>query len=157
MTVTADGETKLSEQEQERDQQTETANERQGKKRKSLPTCKAKSRRKLRSEASSHQPDCNERMKQCWPKAKTLNIADYVSIKIDKVGKTPLHPNVLIGEILAFENDYAKVACKFGIISTLISPARLVKCQATNVVISKDKNMTFTKHANWQTVSFYLL
>ena len=29
--------------------------------------------------------------------------------------------------------DYANVACKLGIISTLISPARLVKCQATNI------------------------
>ena len=145
MKVTEDAQSKLCEQEQERDQQTETANEREGKKRKSSPTCEAKSRKKLRSEASSHQTDYNERMKKCRPKAKTLNIGDYVCIKIDKVDKTPLHPNVLIGEILAFENDYAKVACKFGIISTLISPARLVKCQATNIVISKDKSITFTK------------
>ena len=59
--------------------------------------------------------DYNERMKKSRPKAETLNVGDYVSIKIDKVDKTPLHPNILIGEILAFENDYAKVACKFGI------------------------------------------
>ena len=50
-----------------------------------------------------------------------------------------------MGEIIAFENEYAKVACKFGIITTLISPARLVKCQATNIKISKDKEITFTK------------
>ena len=67
-------------------------------------------RKKSRSEASSYQTDYNERMKKCRPKAKTLNIGDYVCIKTDKADKTPLHPNVLIGEILAFENDYAKVA-----------------------------------------------
>lgn len=129
----------------EEDHQTETANEIEGRKRKSSPTCEAESRKRMRTEANSNQVDYNERMKKSRQKAKTLNIGDYVSIKIDKVDKTPLHPNVLIGEILAFENDYAKVACKFGIISTLISPARLVKCQATNIVISKDKSITFTK------------
>ena len=129
----------------EEDHQTETANEIEGRKRKSSPTCEAESRKRMRTEANSNQVDYNERMKKSRQKAKTLNIGDYVSIKIDKVDKTPLHPNVLIGEILAFENDYAKVACKFGIISTLISPARLVKCQATNIVISKDKSKTFTK------------
>ena len=146
MKVTVDDETKLSEEEeQEKDQEPQTANATKGMKRKSSSTCEAESRKKMRGEANSHQMDYNEKMKNSRPKAKTLNIGDYVSIKIDKVDKTPLHPNVLIGEILAFENDYAKVACKFGIISTLISPARLVKCQATNIVISKDKNITFTK------------
>ena len=96
--------------------------------------------------ALSYSSNKSTNFRPSRPKAKTLNIGDYVSIKIDKVDKMPRHPNVLIGEILAFENDYAKVACKFGIISTLISPARLVKCQATNIVIiSKDKNITFTK------------
>ena len=84
-------------------------------------------------------------MKKSRQDAQALNIGDYVSIKIDPVDKTPFHPNVLMGEIVAFENEYAKVACKFGLISTLISPARLVKCQATNMQISKDKVITFTK------------
>ena len=146
MKVTVDDETKLSEEEeQEKDQEPQTANATKGMKQKSSSTCEAQSRKKMRSEANSHQMDYNEKMKNSRPKAKTLNIGDYVTIKIDKVDKTPLHPNVLIGELLAFENDYAKVACKFGIISTLISPARLVKCQATNIVINKDKNITFTK------------
>ena len=83
MKVTADGKTKLSQQEQERDQQKETTNEREGRKRKSSPACEAKSSKKLRRETSSHQTDYNERMKVCRPKAKTLNIGDYVSIKID--------------------------------------------------------------------------
>ena len=99
----------------------------------------------MRTEANSHQMVYNETMNKSRQKAKTFNVGDYVSIKIDKVDKTQLHPNVLIEEILAFENDYAKVACKFGIISTLISPAKLVKCQATDIVISKDKSITFTK------------
>ena len=146
MKVTVDDETKLSEEEEhEKDQEPQTANATKGMKQKSSSTCEAQSRKKMRSEANSHQMD--EKMKNSRPKAKTLNIGDYVSIKIDKVDKTPLHPNVLIREIVAFENDYAKVACKFGIISTLISPVRLVKCEATNihVVTSKDKNITFTK------------
>ena len=53
---------------------------------------------------------------------------------------------------LAFESDYAKVACKFEIISTLISPVRLVKYQATNIVISKDKSIIFTKATKNQPV-----
>ena len=129
----------------EEDHQTETANEIEGRKRKSPPTFETESRKKMITETKSNQVAYNERMKKSRQKAKTLNIGDYVSIKIDRVDKTPLHPNVFIGEILEFENDYAKVACKFGIISTLISPARLVKCQATNIVISKDKSITFTK------------
>ena len=84
-------------------------------------------------------------MKKSRQKPQTLNTGDFVSIKIDLVDKTPFHPNVLMGEIIAFENEYPKVACKFGIITTLISPARLVKCQATNIKISKDKEITFTK------------
>ena len=89
----------------EEDQQTETANEIEGRKRKSPPTFEDETRKRIRTEAFSHQVDYNERMKNARPKAKTLNVGDYVSIKIDKVGKTPLHPNVLIGEILAFENN----------------------------------------------------
>lgn len=129
----------------EEDQQTETGNEVEGRKRKSSPTLEAETRKRMTTEANSHHTVYNEKMKKSRQKANTSNVGDYVSIKIDKVDKTPLPPNVLIGEILAFENNYAKVACKFGIISTLISPARLVKCQATNIVISKDKNITFTK------------
>lgn len=67
-------------------------------------------------------------MKKCRLKVKILNIGDYVCIKIDKVDKTLFYLNVLIGEILVFENDYVKVVCKFGIIFIFILLVRLVKC-----------------------------
>ena len=82
----------------EEDQQTETANEIEERKRKSPPTFEVDTRKRMRTEANSHQVDYNERMKNARQKAKTLNVGDYVSIKIDKVDKTPLHPNVLIGK-----------------------------------------------------------
>lgn len=67
-------------------------------------------------------------MKKCRLKVKILNIGDYVCIKIDKVDKMLFYLNVLIGEILVFENDYVKVVCKFGIIFIFILLVRLVKC-----------------------------
>ena len=84
-------------------------------------------------------------MKYARAKPTVFDIGDYVSIKIDKVGKTQLHPNVLFAQIIKIENGYAKVACKYGIISTLTSPSRLVRCTATNVKIDKKKEITFTK------------
>ena len=134
-----------TQEEQEEDQVSEMENENGQIKRKTAPTSEAESRKRIRIEANSHQTEYNEKMKKSRQKAQTLNIGDYVSIKIDPVDKTPFHPNVLMGKIVAFENEYAKVACKFGLISTLISPARLVKCQATNMQICKDKEITFTK------------
>ena len=134
-----------TQEEQEEDQVSEMENENGQIKRKTAPTSEAESRKRIRIEANSHQTEYNEKMKKSRRKAQTLNIGDYVSIKIDPVDKTPFHPNVLMGKIVAFENEYAKVACKFGLISTLISPARLVKCQATNMQICEDKEITFTK------------
>ena len=132
-------------EEQEEDQLSEMANTNAPVKRKTQPTTECESRKRTRIEVNSRQIEYNEKMKKSRQKPQTLNIGDFVSIKIDLVDKTPFHPNVLMGEIIAFENEYAKVACKFGIITTLISPARLVKCQATNIKISKDKEITFTK------------
>ena len=83
-------------------------------------------------------------MKNSRKKLTALKVGDYISIKTEKEGKTPFHPNVLIGEILAFENEYANVARTIGVISTHISPARLVKSQATKIEINKDK-ITFTQ------------
>ena len=65
----------------EEDDQTETANEIEGRKRKSPPTFETESRKKLRTETNSNQVAYNERMKQSSQKAKTLNIGDYASIK----------------------------------------------------------------------------
>ena len=134
-----------TQEEQEEDQLSEMANTKAPVKRKTLPTTECESRKRTRIEVNSRQIEYNEKMKKSRQKPQTLNTGDFVSIKIDLLDKTPFHPNVLMGEIVAFENEYPKVACKFGIISTLISPARLVKCQATNIKISKDKEITFTK------------
>ena len=60
-------------------------------------------------------------MKTSGQKAKTL--------KLEIMWASP-HSNVLIGDRVLPAN--------FGIIFTLISPARLVKYQTTNIVISKD-------------------
>ena len=133
-----------TQEEQEEDQLSDMENENGQIKRKTATTSESESGKRIRIEANSHQTEYNHKMKS-RQKAQALDIGDYVSIEIDPVDKTPFHPNVLMGEIVAFENEYAKGACKFGLISTLISPARLVKCQATNMQISKDKVITFTK------------
>ena len=56
--------------EEEEDQQTETANEIERKKRKSSPTFEVESRKRMRTEANSHQMVYNETMKKSRQKAK---------------------------------------------------------------------------------------
>ena len=54
-------------------------------------------------------------------KKSKFKVGDMVSIKINRVNKTtPLHPNLLLRKITAFENTYAKVVTQSGIICTLI-------------------------------------
>ena len=114
-------------------------------KRKAPSPAEEETRKKKRIETNTHQQNYNEKMKYARAKPTVFDIGDYVSIKIDKVDKTQLHPNVLFAQIIKIENGYAKVACKYGIISTLISPSRLVRCTATNVKIDKKKEITFSK------------
>ena len=112
-----------TQEEQEEDQLSEMENENGQIKLKTAPTSESESRKRIRIEASSHQTEYNEKMKKSSQKVQALNIGDKTP-----VDKTPFHPNILMEEIVAFENEYAKVPCKFRLISTLISPARLVKC-----------------------------
>jgi len=71
-------------------------------------------------------------MKESRNKVDKFKISDFVSIKSDKVDKmSPLHPNVLLGNVTEVENNYAKIATKFGIISIYISRSRLNKCTQT--------------------------
>lgn len=114
-------------------------------KRKAPATVEVESRKKKRIKTNRNQKNYNDKMKSARPKPTNFEIGAYVSIKIDKVDKTNLHPNVLFGQILEFENEYAKVACKYGVISTLISPARLIRCTATNVQINKNDKITFSR------------
>ena len=51
---------------------------------------------------------------------KFFKVWDMVSIKIDRVDKTSLHPNTLLGKTLEFENDYASVAREFGKIQAFV-------------------------------------
>ena len=53
----------------EEDQQTETVNQIEGRKRKSPPTFEVETRKRMRTEANSHQVDYNERMKNARQKA----------------------------------------------------------------------------------------
>ena len=77
-------------------------------------------RKKMKSQTNEKQNKYNEKMKPTRPSVKKFQVNDYVCVKIDK--STALHPNVLFGKIVDMENTYARVATKFGLISTLISP-----------------------------------
>ena len=95
----------------------------------SFQTCK-----QIETQTDERQTSYNEKMKLARPKAKQFEVDDYVCVKIDKVDKTsPLHPNVLFGQIVEIENNYVRLATKFVLISALISPTRLTKCEKPNV------------------------
>ena len=83
-------------------------------------------------------------MKRKSQNSNKFQVDDFVRIKIDKVDKTPMHPNVLLGKIFAIENKYAKVVTKFGIIKTLISPNRLEKIDKVKIELDTKKEITFT-------------
>lgn len=86
-------------------------------------------------------------MKQSRPKVAKFHVNDYVKIKIDKVDKTPLHPNTLLGKIISIEpaNGYAQVVTEFGVIDTQISPSRLHKSQNTGIALDYSKHITFSR------------
>ena len=75
---------------QEEDQLSEMANTNAPVKRKTPPTTECESRKRTRIEVNSRQIEYNEKMKKSRQKPQTLNIGDFVSIKIDLVDKTPL-------------------------------------------------------------------
>lgn len=86
-----------------------------------------------------------KKMKSARPSVKKFEVNDYVCVKIDKIDKsTALHPNVLFGKIVEMENTYARIATRFGLITTLISPSRLTKCSSPNIVFETTKEITFT-------------
>ena len=87
----------------------------------------------MKSQTNKKQNKYNEKMKSARLSAKKFQVIFskkfHVSVKIDKIDKsTALHPNVLFGKIVEMENTYARIATKFGLITTLISPSRLTKC-----------------------------
>ena len=102
-------------------------------------------RKQIKSQTNERQTSYNEKMKLARPKAKQFEVDDYVCVKIDKVDKTSsLHPNVPFGQVVEIENNYVRLATKFGLISTLISPTRLTKCEKPNVKFNTKRQITFT-------------
>ena len=105
----------------------------------------SQNRKQMKSQTNEKQNKYNEKMKSARPSVKKFEVNDYVCVKIDKVDKsTALHPNVLFGKIVEMENTYARIATKFGLITTLISPSRLTKCWRPNIVFETTKEITFT-------------
>lgn len=79
------------------------------------------------------------------PRKKVYKVHDMVSIKIDRVDKkSPFHPNLLLGKVLEFENNYVKVVTPFGCIKGFIAPSRLFPCTAPNVKLDYEKETSFT-------------
>ena len=105
------------------------------------------SRSKKRQKIKERQEQYNKKMKQSRPKVAKFHVNDYVKIKIDKVDKTPLHPNTLLGKIISIEpaNGYAQVVTEFGVIDTQISPSRLHKSQNTGIALDYSKHITFSR------------
>lgn len=105
----------------------------------------SKVRKQMKSQTNEKQNKYNEKMKAARPSVKKFEINDYVCVKIDKVDKcNPLHPNVLFGKITEIENTYVRLATKFGLITTLISPSMLTKCWKPNITFDYTKQLTFT-------------
>lgn len=90
------------------------------------------------------QEKYNKKMKEARPSKEKFEVNDYVSLKISKVDKTPLHPNVLLGQIIELEKDYARIVTKFGVISTYISQSRLTKTRKPNITFDSSKQITLT-------------
>ena len=88
----------------------------------------------MKSQTNEKQNKYNEKRKAARLSVKKFEINDYVCVKINKVDKcNPLHPNVLFGKITEIEKTYVRLATKFGLITTLISPSRSTKCWKPNI------------------------
>ena len=105
----------------------------------------SRKRKQTTQSVMDSQTNYNKKMKLSRNKQRSFKVEDYVTMKIDKVDKTaPLHPNVILSEIINVENDYAKVVTTFAIISTYISTSRLNKCTRTNVLFDYTKEIPFS-------------
>lgn len=105
----------------------------------------SQNRKQIKSQTNQKQNKYNEKIKSARPSGKKFEVNDCVCIKIDKIDKsTALHPNVLFGKIVEMENTYARIATKFGLITTLISPSRLTKCSSPNIVFETTKEIMLT-------------
>ena len=69
-----------------------------------------------------------------------------MSIKIDKIDKSTLHPNLLMAKIVSVDSysNYVQVVTPFGRIKEAIAPNRLNHCTATNVTFNDNKEISFS-------------
>ena len=73
-----------------------------------------------------------------------VNNFKFVKIKINKVDKSPIHPNTLLGKVIEKEHGFMKVVTKFEIIDTWIAPNRLQITEDMNVSLDTTKTTRFT-------------
>ena len=98
--------------------------------------------------SSSHKRKAPEDDLVQW-KATRIATNEKQIYPVDKT--SPLHPNLLIGKVISVESyNYITIATKFGKISTLISPARLLKCSKPNMQFNTTKDIPCNIHKSLQ-------
>ena len=102
-----------------------------------------KKRRKIQESQEKYNQKLVDSSKEWRQKFK---INDLVSIKIDKVDKSTLHPNLLMAKIVSVDSysNYVQVVTPFGRIKGAIAPNRLNHCTATNVTFNDNKEILFS-------------
>ena len=102
-----------------------------------------KKRRKIQESQEKYNQKMVDSSKERRQKFK---INDLVSIKIDKVDKSTLHPNLLMAKIVSVDSysNYVQVVTPFGRIKGAIAPNRLNHCTATNVTFNDNKEISFS-------------
>ena len=83
--------------------------------------------------ARNTQRKYNNNMTTSKPNTISIQVNNFVKVKINKVEKSPLHPNALLGKVIEREHGFMKVVTKFGIIDTWIAPNRLQITEDINV------------------------
>ena len=72
-----------------------------------------------KKKCTHHKQNITKKRKEARPKKQMYELQDYVALKINREDKeTPLHPNVLLAQIVELEGNYAKIIAKLGFIST---------------------------------------
>ena len=65
--------------------------------------------------ARKTQREDNNKMTTSKPNTVSFQVNNFVKIKINKVLKSPLHPNTFLGKVIEKEHGFMKVVTKFGI------------------------------------------
>ena len=94
--------------------------------------------------ARNTQRKYNNKMKTSKPNTISFQVNNFVKIKINKVDKSPLHPNTLLRKVIEKEHGFMKVVTQFGIIDTWIAPNRLQITEDMNVSLDTTETISFT-------------